>query len=114
MITCTKCGITFSANASYWAHLKAAHPFPEERKQKRAALDPLVRSVKKVRREWRKTPAGRLQTLLEEERKWKRRATIAANKLAEVRWDINRFAEELASSNEELRHVQNQIEKEQG
>lgn len=54
--------------------------------------DPLVRSVKKVRREWRKTPAGRLQTLLEEERKWKRRATIAANKLADVRLAINDFA----------------------
>lgn len=74
--------------------------------------DPLVRSVKKVRREWRKTPAGRLQTLLEEELKWRRRATIARNKREGVLVEIYKLAHELASSNEELRHVQNQIEKE--
>ena len=63
-----------------------------KKRLKMTSTDPLVRSVKKVRREWRKTPAGRLQTLLEEERKWKRRATIAANKLSEVRLAINDFA----------------------
>jgi len=44
--------------------------------------DPLVASVKRVRREWRKTPPGKLQSLLDEQSKWKRRQTIADNKLA--------------------------------
>jgi len=58
--------------------------------------DPLVASVKRVRREWRKTPPGKLQSLLDEQSKWKRRQTIADNKLAQVRKEIECLARELA------------------
>ncbi len=60
------------------------------------ATDPLVTSITKVRREWRKTPPGMLQTLLDEQSRWKRKLTIAQNKLAAVRDDIDKFAAELA------------------
>lgn len=54
--------------------------------------DPLVNATRKARSAHAKTPLGQLEKLLAEESKWKRRLTIASNKLAEVRWDINEFA----------------------
>ncbi len=61
------------------------------------ATDPLVASIKEVRREWRKTPPGMLQTLLDEQSRWKRKLTIAQNKLAAVREDIDRMANAMAA-----------------
>jgi len=55
----------------------------------RKLQDPLLRAMNKAIRE---SPVGQLQKLLEKERKWSRRVTIARNKLAEVRWEINGLA----------------------
>lgn len=57
-----------------------------------ATTDPLVRATRKARSAHAKTLVGQLEALLREESKWKRRTTIASNKLAEVRDRINNFA----------------------
>jgi hypothetical protein len=55
--------------------------------------DPLVKAVKKARRE---SAFGQLEKLLHEEGKWKRKTTIASNKLREVRDELNAMAVQLA------------------
>lgn len=98
--SCYTCGHRFKTRNAHLRHRVKAHAdlgavdiLARTAKPKRE-VDPLVKSVKKMRREWRKTPSGKLQTLFDEERKWKRRATIALNKLADVRAEINQFAAE--------------------
>lgn len=97
---CYTCGHKFKTQNAHLRHRWGAHAdqgaqaiLANLAKSKRE-VDPLVKSVKRMRREWRKTPSGKLQTLFDEERKWKRRATIALNKLADVRSEINQFAAE--------------------
>lgn len=51
--------------------------------------DPLHRQLKKARRN---SPFGKLEALLAEESRWKRKRTIAENKLAAVRSNINQLA----------------------
>lgn len=57
--------------------------------------DPLVRAAKKA---FKATKLYRLQQLIEEERRWKRKQTIARNKLDEVRDKIEAMATEMAKS----------------
>jgi hypothetical protein len=51
-------------------------------------VDPLVRAVRLARG---KDPVVRLEKLLAEERRWRRRATMALNKQAKARAAINRY-----------------------
>lgn len=60
--------------------------------------DPLAKAVKKA---YRSSDLFRLEKLLAEESKWKRRQTIANNKLAEVRYQINEFARQLSTPKQE-------------
>lgn len=53
--------------------------------------DPLVRAVRKA---YLSSKRCELDKLLAEESRWKRKATIAQNKLADVRNRINQFAAE--------------------
>lgn len=55
--------------------------------------DPLIRSIRKARKG---NPVDALARLLAEESRWKRKRTIADNKLASVRDKINQFAKEQA------------------
>jgi len=55
--------------------------------------EPLIRASKKALRE---SSVGKLDALLAEQSFWKRRETIARNKLAELRGEIETFAKELA------------------
>jgi hypothetical protein len=64
---------------------------------RRVKGDPLVSAVRKTRAEFKKTPLGRLQSLFSERIKWKRRATIARNKLEQNQAEIDSLAEALAS-----------------
>lgn len=57
-------------------------------------VDPLITATKKA---YRKSPLYGLDKLLAEESKWKRKQTIARNKLEEVRDKINKLAKELAT-----------------
>lgn len=52
--------------------------------------DPLVKAVKKA---YRSSRQFELDQLLEAESRWKRKATIAHNKLTEVRAKINELAQ---------------------
>ena len=50
--------------------------------------EPVIKAVRKARAAFKRTRAGRLESLLAEQRKWSRRETIARNKLAEVRDEL--------------------------
>ena len=64
---------------------------------RRVKGDPLVSAVRKTRAEFKKTQLGLLTALFEERVFWKRRATIARNKLSEIQDQIDALAEALAS-----------------
>lgn len=53
--------------------------------------DPLVKATRKA---YRQSRQYELDQLLAEESRWKRKSTIAQNKLADVRNRINKFAQE--------------------
>ncbi len=107
-LVCHTCGASFPTQRDHLLHRWAAHSDAGAKalhdnlgyKHKKEA-DPLVTSIMKVRREWRKTQPGMLQTLLDEQSRWKRKLTIAQNKLAAVRDDIDKFAAELAKERTE-------------
>lgn len=46
---------------------------------------------------WRSTDHYKLRQLLDQESRWKRKVTIATNKLADVRSQINQHAEKMAN-----------------
>lgn len=56
--------------------------------------DPLARTIARARKG---NAVDRLAKLLEEESRWKRKQTIANNKLADVRSRLNQFAIEVAT-----------------
>lgn len=56
-------------------------------------LDPLQRSVKAA---YRASVQGQLETLINERSRWKRKATIAHNKLAGIEAEIQAFVFVLA------------------
>lgn len=56
-------------------------------------MEPLVRAVRKA---YKSGPVWQVDKLLAEESRWKRKATIATNKLAAVRRKLNTLAVELA------------------
>lgn len=64
--------------------------------------DPLVLATRKARlaerRAYMATSQYRVDKLLDEESRWKRKATIANNKLAWIRARINELADELAKA----------------
>jgi hypothetical protein len=62
---------------------------------KKTKTDPMARSLRKA---YRGTAVYRLDQLLAEESRWKRKVTIATNKLADVRAEINAFAQVLAGA----------------
>ena len=94
---CAECQTSFDSAWDYNLHMRV-HELHDAKRKLAMATDPLVTSITKVRREWRKTPPGMLQTLLDEQSRWKRKLTIAQNKLAAVREDIDKFAAELAKA----------------
>ena len=53
--------------------------------------EPVLSAVRKARADFKKTPAGKLEALFAEETRWKRKLTIASNKLEHVRRRINCF-----------------------
>lgn len=63
----------------------------------KSKTDPLIRAARKARREFAHTPLGRLQALCSLRSKWKRRKTIAFNKLEEIEDEIDSLATELAN-----------------
>lgn len=58
-----------------------------------AKEEPAIRAAKKA---YRSTKVFQLDQLLELESKWKRKVTIASNKLADVREQITKLAKEMA------------------
>jgi hypothetical protein len=58
-----------------------------------ASKDPLVVATRKA---YKASPAGQLDQLLEEERRWKYKETLASTKLRAVRDKITRFSKQLA------------------
>lgn len=61
---------------------------------------------RQINKSYRGTAVYRLRVLLNEQTRWQRKATIAANKLAHVRRAIDDFAKELAD--ERLKYHENQ------
>ncbi len=59
--------------------------------------DPLVKATRKA---YRESAFGQFETLLKEESRWKRKETVASNKLRVVREQLNRFARQLAIESE--------------
>jgi hypothetical protein len=55
--------------------------------------DPLVKSLRKT---YRESAVGQIETLIKEERRWKSKETLASNKLRAVRDKIARAAVVLA------------------
>lgn len=51
--------------------------------------------LKEMRRVYRSSNQKRLDDLLREESRWKRKLTIAQNKLADVRANLNKLAQEI-------------------
>lgn len=94
---CPHCMTVLKNRKEYHDHLSGYHGIAPERK-KYGSSDPLVRSVKRIRAHWRKTPLGRLRTLWEEESRWRRKMTIARNKHGKVLAKIAALAEELAQA----------------
>jgi len=64
--------------------------------------DPLVKATRKA---YRDSAVGQFETLLKEESRWKRKETVASNKLREVREQINRFARQLSIESESKGNV---------
>jgi len=58
--------------------------------------EPVVKEIRAARKAYAETPKGKLEALINQERRWKRRLTIASGKLAEVREDINALAMQMA------------------
>lgn len=69
-------------------------PFTQGKTPKRPSRprDPMVSAIRAVERARRKTPRGQLEALLQQELRWRRRVTLAQNKLVKVRQRINQFA----------------------
>ena len=61
--------------------------------QLKMAQDPLIAAAKKA---YRASDVYKIDKLLEEESRWKRKQTIARNKVEEVREKISKLAKELA------------------
>lgn len=59
-----------------------------------AKSDPMIRAMRKA---YRGSKRCEWDNLLAEESRWKRKATIAQNKLADVRNRMNEFAEKLVT-----------------
>lgn len=95
MKVCQICFVSMHDN-QFVRHMRMNHGVVSERK-KYGSSDPLVRSVKRIRAHWRKTPLGRLRTLWESESKWRRKMTIARNKHQEVLRQIEKLTEELVA-----------------
>lgn len=58
---------------------------------------PVVGAIRDAWRKFYATPLGQLQRLFDEESRWRRKQTIATNKLAETRERIYKLATELAN-----------------
>lgn len=73
----------------------------EEPRIQKPANDPVIKAVRKARRDadraFRKTYLGKLQALEAEQTRWKRKWTIASNKLNSVRVKINAVCVEMAT-----------------
>ncbi len=54
--------------------------------------------IREMRKAYKSSEVAEYDRLIAEERRWKRKATIAGNKLADVREDINQFAKRLADA----------------
>ncbi len=65
----------------------------ERQNQMNPKNDPLVKAVKKA---YRESAVGQIETLLKEERRWKSKETMASNKLRAVRERIAKAALVLA------------------
>jgi hypothetical protein len=51
----------------------------------------VISAIRKARADFKKTPRGQLQVLFDEQSRWKRKLTIAENKLEAVRRQIDGF-----------------------
>lgn len=67
--------------------------------QSMSKQDPLLKSMKQT---YRSSRQYQLDKLLEEESRWKRKITIATNKLAEVRRRMDAFTLEVVAENSKL------------
>lgn len=64
---------------------------------KQSKTDPLIKSMKQI---YRKSAQSAWDTLLAEESRWKRKLTIAQNKLGEVRNRMNAFTQDLVKESD--------------
>lgn len=64
---------------------------------KQSKTDPLIKSMKQT---YRKSVQSGWDTLLAEESRWKRKLTIAQNKLGEVRNRMNAFTQDLVKESD--------------
>jgi hypothetical protein len=74
----------------------------KERTNVSAKTEPLIKAMRK---EYRVSVSGAVDKLLNEERKWRRRETIAQNKLAEIREDLRRELQRLAAEADKVGKV---------
>lgn len=101
-ITCQHCRETFliyrDSHYSTWEEKFQKHVKICEERSLGMTQDPLIRATRKA---YRSSDTYKLDQLLAEESRWKRKVTIASNKLLDVRERINRLAKELAGSKTE-------------
>ena len=73
------------------------HPVPDHLKKKRTVkpVDPMVRALRKA---YRGTAVEKVDKLLKEQTRWKGKQTLATNKLAKVRKDIDKLVAEMAKA----------------
>lgn len=90
--------ISYQEGSANRAPSPARPPYPSPlvdpvEKPLAVVTDPLARTIARARKG---NAVDRLAKLLEEESRWKRKQTIASNKLADVRSRLNQFAIEVA------------------
>lgn len=81
------------SNKTYVVDDKIVMTEPGKAALNAVVTDPLARTIARARKG---NAVDRLAKLLEEESRWKRKQTIASNKLADVRSRLNQFAIEVA------------------
>lgn len=81
------------SNKTYIVDDKIVLTEPGKSALRAGSTDPLARTIARARKG---NAVDRLAKLLEEETRWKRKQTIANNKLVDVRNRLNQFAIEVA------------------
>lgn len=99
MQTCPQCGGTFNCDHTWFLqHVDACRITALA-----IVKDPLAKAVTKA---YRDSDLFKLEKLFAEESRWKRKVTIATNKLSEVREQINKLSREMATPKPETKSAE--------